>query len=463
MPKAYDTDVVIIGAGLAGLTAARTLHAQGVDVLVLEARDRVGGRTCSVVEDGGRLVEYGGQWIGPTQDRIKALIEEFGLATFDQYSDGDNLQRAADGRLLRYHGAIPTGDPVVAADLMEALVELTALAAEVGSEAPWAHPQAALLDATTVESWLGTLPYSEGAKEYLRALARGLFPAEPGEISLLHALFYIASGGGVERMVGVINGAQETRLREGAMSVSVCLARVLGDRVRLSCPVHRINQDETGLVVHHEWGRVRARYVVVALPPPLAGRLRYSPPLPGLRDQLTQRVFMGSAIKTTVVYREPFWRTDGLSGHATGHNTLTFDQTHPDRSEGVLVSFTDCDAARRALRLSPEARRREVIQDLISIFGPEAAKPIAVYEKVWLDEEFSRGCYTGILSPGTWSALGPALREPVGRIHWAGTEYATKWSGYMDGAVRSGEEAATAVTAELGVAAGPREPTRGAR
>ncbi|MCC5478438.1 flavin monoamine oxidase family protein [Streptomyces barringtoniae] len=463
MPENYDTDVVIVGAGLAGLTVGRTLHAQGVDVLVLEARDRVGGRTCSVVEDDGRLVEYGGQWIGPTQDRINALVEEFGLTTFTQYSDGDNLQRTEDGRLLRYHGAIPTGDPVVAADLMEAMVELTALAAEVGAEAPWTHPQAAVLDATTVESWIGAQPYCDGAKEWLRAFTRALFPAEPGEVSLLHALFYIASGGGVERMIGVINSAQETRLSAGAMGVSLGLAGVLGDRVRLSCPVHRIDQDESGVVVHHEQGRVRARYAVVAVPPPLAGRLRYSPALPGLRDQLTQRVFMGSAIKTTVVYPEPFWRADGLSGHSTGHNTLTFDQSHPDRAEGVLVSFTDCDAARRALRMSPEERQQQVVAELVSVFGPKAAQPIATYEKVWLEEEWSRGCYTGILSPGTWSTLGPALREPVGRIHWAGTEYATVWSGYMDGAVRSGEQAAAAVAAELGVGAGLSESVEAAR
>lgn len=463
MPETYDTDVVIVGAGLAGLTAARTLHAQGVDVLVLEARDRVGGRTCSVVEDDGLVVEYGGQWIGPTQDRVRALVDEFGLATFPQYCDGDNLQRTADGRLLRYHGAIPTGDPLAAADLMDAMVELTTLAAEVGAEAPWAHPLATALDSTTIETWISAQPYCDGAKEWLRVLTRALFPAEPGEVSLLHALFYIASGGGVERMIGVINGAQETRLRDGAMGISLSLARVLGDRVLLSHPVHRIDQDEHGVVVHHEQGQLRARFAVVAVPPALAGRLRYSPPLPGLRDQLTQRVFMGSVIKTSVVYPEPFWRADGLSGHTTGDNTLTFDQSHPDRAEGVLVYFADSGAARLAARLSPQERQRHVVAELVSLFGPKAAHPLAIYEKSWLDEEWSRGCYTGVLSPGTWSSLGQELREPVGRIHWAGTEYATVWSGYMDGAVRSGEQAAAAVVSGLGAAAAVPEPARAAR
>ena len=345
---------------------------------------------------------------------------------------------------------------------MEAMVELTSMAAEVGAEAPWAHPQAALLDCTTVETWIAAQPYCDGAKDWLRVLTRAVFPAEPGEVSLLHALFYIASGGGLERMIGVINGAQETRLRDGAMGVSLSLARMLGDRIRLSCPVHRIDQDECGVVVHHERGQVRARYAIVAVPPPLAGRLRYSPPLPGLRDQLTQRVFMGSVIKTSVVYPEPFWRADGLSGHTTGHNTLTFDQSHPDRAEGVLVYFADSGVARRASRLSPEERQRHVVAELVSLFGPKAAQPLAIYEKAWLEEEWSRGCYTGILSPGTWSTLGPVLREPAGRIHWAGTEYATVWSGYMDGAVRSGEQAAAAVAAALPATTGAREPAEAA-
>ena len=446
-----NCDVVVIGAGLAGLAAARRLHEAGLEVLVVEARDRVGGRTLSAVEDDGRLVEYGGQWVGPTQDAVLGLIDELGLETFVQYAEGDNLQGCAD-QLLRYHGAMPTGDPVQAADLMEAMVQLTNLAMEIDPAAPWAHPNAAALDAVTVETWILGQPYSDGAKNWLRALTRALFPAEPGEISLLHALFYVRCGNGLEKMIGTINSAQERRITRGSQRLSEGLAAMLGDRVRLECPVSRIDHTSEGVVVHHDRGTVRARRAVVAIPPTLAGRIRYSPPMPGVRDQLTQRSFMGSAIKISLVYPTPFWRDAGLSGHMVadrGLVQLTFDQTHPDRDEGVLVAFIDSAAARIASRLSPEERRARTLDDLAHFFGEQARHPIALYEKAWLDDEWSRGCYVGVMSPGTWSTLGEALRTPVGPIHWAGTETATVWNGYMDGALHSGYDAADAILAEF--------------
>jgi monoamine oxidase len=444
-------DVVVIGAGLAGLSAARRLQEAGLDVVVLEARDRVGGRTLSATEDGGRLVEYGGQWVGPTQDHVLALIDELGLETFTQFSDGDNLQISGDAQ-LRYHGAIPTGDPVQAADLMDAMVELTTQAMTVDPERPWAHERAAELDSLTVETWIASTPYCDGAKRWLRTLTRALFPAEPGEISLLHALFYIRSGGGLEKMIGTINSAQERRVTRGSQRLSEGLAGLLGDRVRLRCPVTGIDHDADGVVVHHDQGSVRARRAIVAVPPPLAGRIRYRPAMPGLRDLLTQRMFMGSALKVTAVYETPFWRAAGLSGHMTSDSglvQLSFDQTHPLREEGVLVAFIDSAAARTALRLTPEQRRAAALDELARAFGEPARHPVAYYEKSWLDEEWSRGCYAAIMTPGTWSTLGQALREPVGPIHWAGTETAAVWAGYMDGAIRSGEDAAAAVLAEL--------------
>jgi len=447
-------DVVVVGAGLAGLSAARCLSDAGLDVIVLEARDRVGGRTHSVVEDGGRIIEYGGQWVGPTQDRALGLVEEFGLDTFTQHSDGANLQ-VSKGARLEYNGAIPTGDPMQAADLVDAMVELTMRAMEIDPAAPWTHPAAKLLDATTLETWICAQPYCDGAKDWLRTLSRAVFPAEPGEISLLHALFYIRSGGGVEKMIGTINSAQETRISRGSQQLSLNLAQLLGDRIRLECPVTRIDHSADSVTVHHDGGTVTASRVIVAIPPVLAGRVRYSPPMPGVRDQLTQRSFMGSIIKVHVVYDRPFWREDGLSGHVTtdtGYVQVTFDQSHPERAEGMIVGFIDSDHARIASQLTPQERQALVIEDLVRIFGTQARHPIAYYERSWIDEEWSRGCYVGMLTPGTWSTLGHALREPVGAIHWAGTETAVIWNGYMDGAIRSGEDAAAAILSELAVA-----------
>ncbi len=451
MAEQASADVVVVGAGLAGLSAARSLLNAGVDVVVLEARDRVGGRTHSVMEASDRLVEYGGQWVGPTQDRALGLIEEFGLETFTQYSDGDNLQLSG-GSPLRYQGAIPTGDPAAAADVVDAMVEMTVRAMEIDPAEPWAHPQAPVLDSMTVETWITAHSYCDGAKNWLRVLTRALFPAEPAEISVLHALFYLRSGGGVEKMIGTINSAQETRITDGAQQLALRLAGQLGDRVRLSCAVSRMDQSGDSVTVRHDGGTVHARRAIVAIPPALAGRIRYSPAMPGVRDQLTQRSFMGAVIKVHLFYAEPFWRKAGLSGHSTadtGLVQLTFDQSHPRSQEGVLVAFIDAHQAHVGSLMRQPDRRAAVLADVVRIFGERAGRPVAYYERSWLDEEWSRGGYTGMMTPGTWSALGPALREPVGLIHWAGTETAVIWNGYMDGAIRSGEDAADAVLAGL--------------
>ncbi len=451
-----QTGVVVIGAGLAGLAAARSLAAAGQEVVVLEARDRVGGRTWTALED-GVLIEHGGQWVGPTQTRVLELIAELGLETFTTYTDGDHLQLTSGG-VERSSAAIPAGDPAEAADFMEAMVELTLRALEVDPAAPWEHPRAAGLDSMTLESWITARECGEGARGWLRTVSRVLFPAEPGEISLLHALFYVASAGSLERMLATVNGAQETRLAAGAQALSEGLARLLGGdragrpRVRLNSPVHRISHGAGGVAIFSGNEELRADRVIVALPPPLAGRIRYSPPLPGYRDQLTQRAFMGAVIKTNIVYQTPFWREDGLSGQIVARSGIvqvTFDNTHPGSPHGVLLAFIDSHEARRASLVSPAQRRAAVLECLAGYFGERAASPLAYHEKSWLDEEWSRGCYTAVMGPGTWTGLGPALRAPIGPIHWAGTETALVWSGYMDGALRSGEDAAAAVLAEL--------------
>ena len=281
-------------------------------------------------------------------------------------------------------------------------------------------------------------PYCDGAKEWLRLFSRAVFPAEPGEISMLHALFYLRSGGGLEKMIGTVNSAQEPRISRGSQQLSLRLAELLGDRVRLGCPVPGSTIAPTPSPCTTTAALSTARRVIAAIPPVLAGRVRYSPPMPGVRDQLTQRSFMGAIIKVHVVYERPFWREDGLSGHAT-------TDTGYCRSPSTRATPAGRRHDRRLHRLptTPRPRRSSPRRnDGRGDRGPRpdlrqaGAYPIAYYERSWIEEEWSRGCYAGMLSPGTWSTLGHALREPVGPIHWAGTETAVIWNGYMDGAIR---------------------------
>ncbi len=447
-----DADVVVIGAGLAGLVAARDIAAGGATVVVLEARDRVGGRTFDRLLDSGALAELGAQWVGPGQDRMLALTAEMGVQTHPTWNAGENILHVR-GKAHRYRGPIPRINPLLIADIGQAQARIERMARQVPLDAPWLATKASSWDGQTVETWLRHNVATRAARDLLRLGLAAVFACEAREISLLHFLFYIHSGGSFEALLSVHRGAQERRFVQGPQEVSRRLADRLGDAVRLASPVRRIRQRDSGVEAHTDDGAVSAKRAVVTLPPALASRIVYDPPLPAARDQLTQKVPMGSVIKVHCVYDEPFWRADGLTGQATsdsGAARVTFDNSPPSGTPGVLLAFLEGDHA-RALGAAPaEERHRTVLGDLERFFGPRAASPVEIAEQDWAAEEFSRGCYGGHLAPGVWSAFGHALREPCGLIHWAGTETSSVWNGYMDGAVRSGERVAVEVLAALG-------------
>jgi monoamine oxidase len=442
-----QVDVVVVGGGMAGLSAARDLLAANVSVLVLEARNRVGGRLLNHKLANGPVVELGGQWVGPTQDRVLALAEELGLRLFPTYTEGEHFL-AMDGSVKRYAGEdfALSGDAF--ADVEETWEHLQQMADEVPLEAPWSAENAGTWDAQTVDSWLVANTKTKIGLGYWRTMVPALFSAEAAEMSLLHFLFYCRSGGTLDRLVATHDGAQESRLEGGSQELALRLADRLGDTVRLGSPVGAIRQDDRSVEVTHDGGVVRAGRAIVALPPTLAGRIRYSPALPPLRDQLTQQVPMGYVIKAQVAYPEPFWRAEGFSGSVFSLDdevSVIFDNSPPDLSCGVLLGFLEGRHARRAGKLPPEERKELILSVLEKFFGPRAAEPEEYVEKDWAAEEWSRGCYGGRFGTGVWMGYGEALREPVGRVHWAGTETAEVWNGYMDGAVRSGERAAREV------------------
>ncbi len=449
-------DVVVVGAGLAGLAAARRLDGAGRDVVVVEARGRVGGRTENVDVDGDTIVEAGGQWIGHTQTRMYALVDELGLETFPTYNDGENLLLMG-GRRSTFgttKGAVPKLSPFALADLAQATLRFARMARSVPLEAPWEADRAADWDAQTFETWIRRNVRTRQGRAYFRIVAEAVFSAESTDMSLLHTLFYVHSGTDLDTLLAVDRGAQEHRIVGGSVRIAETMAAALGDRVVLDSPVRTIAHDDAGVRVTARDGRGwRGRVGIVTLPPTLAGRLEYDPPLPSWRDQLTQRLPAGSVIKCFAVYDRPFWRDAGLTGQAVsdeGPVKVTFDNSPPAGTPGILLAFTEANDGRGLARLSPAARRDAVLRRLADYFGPRALEPVRYLERDWMAEEFTRGCYGAHVTPGVWTAYGHALRAPVGPLLWAGAETAEVWNGYMEGAVRSGERAADEAAARLG-------------
>ncbi len=471
MTASLEADVAIVGAGLAGLVAARRLAAAGRRPLVIEARDRVGGRLLNEEIGNGKVVEVGGQWIGPTQERLAALAAELGVGTFPTHDEGRHLIEMA-GRGISYAGALTDArlalvrdpsraiSPLALADFEQARARLDRMAREVPLEEPWMAPKAASWDAQTFASWIARNTRTAAARSLLELATEAVWAAEPGDVSLLHVLFYTHSGGGFNTLVGTGGGAQQDRFHGGSQRLALLMAAELGqERLRLGAPVRRIEHGEDSVTVHADGAAgelggliVRARRAIVAIPPTLAGRIAYQPPLPARRDQLTQRMPQGTVIKTMAIYEQPFWREQGLSGQAAsdvGPARVVFDNSPPDGTPGVLLGFLEGRLARQ-WGARPAAERREaVLAGHARLFGERAARPQGFVERVWADEEWTRGCYGCLMTPGGWTEYGRALRAPIGPIHWAGAETATVWNGYMDGAVRSGERAAAEILPAL--------------
>ncbi|MCD6015435.1 MAG: FAD-dependent oxidoreductase [Geminicoccaceae bacterium] len=446
--RSRRVDVVVVGAGFAGLEAARQLKKAGRSVAVLEARDRVGGRILNVPINRKEVVEIGGQWVGPTQDRVLGLIGQLGLETFPTYIDGQNVYYRS-GQRQTYTGTVPPASGAALLEVLDVISSLDSMAQEVPPEAPWDAPRAAEWDSQTFETWKLANTSSGEARELVDLSIEAVFAAEPRDLSLLGVVFYVRAAGGFNRLIDTAGGAQESRVVGGSQLIATRMAEKLGKRVVLKASVRRIRHGKDGVRISTARGEWRARRAIVAVPPTLAGRIEYSPKLPGPRDQLTQRVPMGSVIKCMAVYDEPFWRADGLSGMTTsdtGPVKLTYDNSPPDGRPGVLLGFVEGQAARELTQVSRPERQAQVLDSFARYFGDRARTDLRDYvDKSWAEEEWTRGCYVGYMPPGVLTGYRQALREPVGRIHWAGTETATVWNGYMDGAIESGQRAAAEV------------------
>jgi monoamine oxidase len=438
-------DVIVVGAGIAGLSAARVLMDAGCSVVVLEARDRVGGRTLNRTIGNG-VFDMGGQFVSPDQQNVARVAREFGLELVPMFHDGRKIQDLA-GEVSTYSLPVPMPSlwkPFPFANLLSlALIVLPLELYRMGVPLarPWLTRRALQWDSLSVETWRRQrLISTAAARGVLDPICRTAMGSEASEVSMLNMLFFVQSCGGLAGS----NKALTYRFAYGSQSMSLKLAEVLGDRVVLKSPVRAIRQDESGVTVETDGGSWSGRYAIVTPPVPLSARIRYDPPLRGFRVGLAERMPMSSEVKIFVTYDQPFWRAAGLSGQAISDSdplAVVYDNTTPNGQAALLGLIGGHNAYDWSAR-SLEDRRSAVLRQLARYFGPAALEPTHYSEQDWRSEEWSRGCPLAIMSPGAWTSFGPALREPFGRVRWAGSELAPEWCTFMEGAITSGEETA---------------------
>ncbi|MEV4143576.1 flavin monoamine oxidase family protein [Amycolatopsis sp. NPDC049691] len=445
-PAATSVDVVVVGAGFAGLSAAERLVSTGRSVRVVEGRDRVGGRSLSG-EVAGVKVDLGATWVARRHTAIRDLANRVGCTTTGQFARGRNVLWMA-GRRRTYRSTIPKVSPAALVDLTRVQLALNKLVATIDVEAAWKSPRAGEFDAISFGEWLDRKNAQPVTRAMMTVVSKVQWGCSPGDVSLLHALRYIRAAGGVDHMLDVEGGQQQDRYTETTQEIAKRVAERLGDRVVLGTPVRWVTQDDTGVTVRTDSEEITAEYAIVTAAPAHRAGIAFHPALPEPAEGLAKTWRMGVLSKAFVAYEKPFWRTNGLSGEAvtdTGTVFITFDVS-PEGGPGVLMAFCD---PRVFDGFSPETRRGMVLRQLVQLYGTQASAPIGYVDHRWGAEPFAPGGPNPAVAPYATTAFGPALTEPHGRVHWAGTEAAGEWAGSMNGAVLSGQRAAERVAALL--------------
>lgn len=448
--KSVDVDYCIAGAGFAGLTAAYRLKQMGYSVALLEARNRVGGRVHTLYLDDGTPVELGGTFIGAQHERAYALIAEMGCETFPANEAGGDNIIVHKGEVKRYSGLVPDINIISMAGIGLSIEMLNCMSKDVPPEEPWNAPKAKEWDAMTLAQWIDNpfhLP-TEESKMIMRSVLGGLFTSDPSEVSFLYTLFHIAA---TENDIGlqlkVKGGAEQDMVKGGMQSIVNKVAEKLGDAVYLETPIRKINQNKNGVKVISDKVIVNAKRVIVSVPPSLADHIEFTPQLPSYRAKLLPRLTLGSGIRAMVVFDEPFWIKDGLNGEGVAIDhpvSETIDTSQPGKA-GVLSLYSFGPPAVELAQLTAEERKKIFMDALVHRFGPKGASPLHYIEFDWSEEPWTRGAMVAHYAPGVMTNFGHVIREPAGRIHWATTETSTKWNGFIEGAILSGERAAKEV------------------
>ncbi|GIX79806.1 amine oxidase B [Caerostris darwini] len=456
-----DSQVIVVGAGISGLSAAKWLHEAGINVICLEARDRVGGRTFTKRDPKVGYVDIGGAYVGPTQDRLLRMAKEFGIQNY-KVNEEEDLLHYKNGRRTRFKtGELPRRrNPLVNMDINNIFYLMDKMGEEIPADAPWNAKHANEWDTMTYKEFLQKYCWTKGGLEFFKNFVNLNITTESYEASLLSFLWYIKQCGGTKRIFSTTNGGQERKFIGGTQQVSEKIAEKLGDAVVIkSSPVVGINQESNDVVLVKTLNgkEYKTKYIILACPPVVQMKIHFTPSLPPLRSQLMQRMPMGTVMKCIIYYKKAFWRDLGLCGSLLmegGDNIPMFyalDDTKPDGSYPAIIGFILADKCRRLCLLSPEERKQRIAKSLAEVMGTsEALEPIHYEEKNWMDEQYSGGCYTAMYPPGFFTRYGRALRTPIDRLYFAGTETATKWSGYIEGGIEAGERAAREILYAMG-------------
>ncbi|XP_028902432.1 amine oxidase [flavin-containing] A isoform X1 [Ornithorhynchus anatinus] len=450
-------DVVVVGGGISGLSAAKLLTESGISVVVLEARDRVGGRTYTVRNKEVKYVDVGGAYIGPTQNRILRLSKELGIETY-KVNVTERLIQHVKGKSYPFRGAFPpVWNPIAYLDYNNLWRTMDHMGKEIPPEAPWDAPHAEEWDKMTMKELIDQICWTKTARQFATLFVNINVTSEPHEVSALWFLWYVKQCGGTTRIFSITNGGQERKFVGGSGLVSERIMERLGDLVKLGRPVVGIDQSGDNVIVetlNHEI--FEGRYVISAVPPSLTAKIHFSPELPPQRNQLIHRLPMGAIIKCMMYYKEAFWRKMNYCGCMIIEDedapiSISLDDTKPDDSVPAIMGFILTRKAHRLASLTKEERRRKICELYARVLGSDKAlHPVHYEEKNWCEEQYSGGCYTAYFPPGIMTQYGRIIRQPVDKIYFAGTETATQWSGYMEGAVQAGERAAREVLHAMG-------------
>ncbi|NVK38281.1 MAG: FAD-dependent oxidoreductase [Gammaproteobacteria bacterium] len=448
--------VIVVGAGISGLRCATLLQKAGLSVKVLEANHQVGGRLRNHKFNNGDKVDIGGQWVGPGQNRMYALIDELKAKTYPLYNRGKNILRHK-GRLKTYVGVIPRLPVWHLIQVGWLLWRFDSLVKTIDCAAPYENKHAEKWDGMTLQSWINKNSVSETARKVFALGVSAVFTVEAKEISLLHALFYAKSGLSLDNLISVDGGAQQDRVHEGTAGLCETMALGLGDALELNAVVERVSyqSNEVEVKIRNQEEILKSDRIIFAIAPNQLQRLQFDPPMPLAKDQMWQHMPAGSCIKCVAQYEVPFWRELGLSGQSVCLDediliNVSFDNSQKGKTSGLLMGFIEGKKAREWSVKSDADRKQAVLASFAAFFGPQALNAIDYVDQDWSKESYIRGCYAANFTPGAWTEFGVNLRTPIGPIHFAGTETANQWYGYMEGGLEAAERAVNEVIKSLG-------------